>query len=337
MGAWTPHQVLGRLLPRASFKVEVNMKHCLFNKIVFIAFLELFLMLGACLTATAQSDKMLAHRGNKMFANGDFTEAELNYKRSLRAEEETDLDAAIYNLGNALYAQKRYDEAVEQFNGVVSKVRDKGMRNKAYFNLGNVYLEQQKFEEAIEMYKEALRLNPADDEARYNLTYAKQQLKNESEQEKQERQQENQCDNPKENKDQENQEQQEKEKQENQEEQEQQEQQENQDQQNQEQQEQQENQQSEEEKQQKEQEEKEGESEEEKQSKEGEESEPQDSLDQQPQGSPQDSLQGQPQTAELSQEQIMQLLEALKNEELKVQQKLRSKGKGRSLKTDKDW
>lgn len=295
----------------------------------------------ATLDLSAQTEKMLADRGNQMYKDGQFSEAELNYRRSLREEEETDLDAAIYNLGNTLYEQKRYEEAVTQFNGVVSKVRDRGIRNKAYHNLGNIYLEQKNYEEAIEMYKEALRLNPNDQDARYNLAYAKKQLENESEEEKEERQEENQCDNPKENEDGEQQEQKEqKENQENKENQEQQDQNKEGEQQDQEQQEQNQNSEQEEEKEgeekkEGEEEEKEGEKEDSlQQQQEGEE---QDSLDQEPQpGDPSDG-QGEPQQANLSKEQIMQMLEALKNEELKVQEKLRKKGKGRPIRTDKDW
>ena len=47
----------------------------------------------------------------------------------------------------------------------------------AYYNLGNTYFQQKKLPEAAEAYKNALRRNPLDDEARYNLAYVLELMK----------------------------------------------------------------------------------------------------------------------------------------------------------------
>ena len=290
---------------------------------------------------SAQTERALAREGNKLYKRNSFTEAELRYKRSLRKNEDANLEAVAYNLGNALTQQKRYDEAVEQFNEIVNTNPNKATRAKAFHNLGNVYMEQKNYEDALEMYKETLRINPQDDDARYNLAYAKELLKNESEEQKEERQEESQCDNPKESDEQKDQEKKEQEKKDqekkDQEEKEKQEQkdQEQKDQEKKDQEQKDDQEKSEEEKEQekKEQEEKEGEEELTEEQKKEQEAK-RDSMN----ANPPEKSQGPPKEVQLSKEEIMRLLEAMKNEEAKVQEKLHNKkNRGQSINIDKDW
>ena len=56
--------------------------------------------------------------------------------------------------------------------------------SRALYNVGNTLFKQNKFEESIEAYKQALRHNPNDDDARYNLELAKEKLKQQQQQQK---------------------------------------------------------------------------------------------------------------------------------------------------------
>ena len=49
-------------------------------------------------------------------------------------------------------------------------------RAEAFYNLGNAQFKQQKYQEALESYKQSLRLNPSDMEAKYNYAYTKRLL-----------------------------------------------------------------------------------------------------------------------------------------------------------------
>ena len=49
-------------------------------------------------------------------------------------------------------------------------------RAQAFYNLGNAQFKQQKYKEALESYKQSLRLNPSDQEAKYNYAYTKRLL-----------------------------------------------------------------------------------------------------------------------------------------------------------------
>jgi len=88
-----------------------------------------------------------------------------------------------------LYQQKKYDEAIQQFQKIADKTTDKELQSKAYHNLGNSFLESKKYEESIAAYKKSLRNKPIDDETRYNLSYAQKMLQKQQEQQKKDQEQ----------------------------------------------------------------------------------------------------------------------------------------------------
>ncbi len=65
-------------------------------------------------------------------------------------------------------------------------LRSDDERAEAFFNLGDAQFRQEKYREALESYKQSLRLNPADAEAKYNYAYTKRLLE-QQEQQQQER------------------------------------------------------------------------------------------------------------------------------------------------------
>lgn len=294
------------------------MRFLLFFLIGFSLFVDQF-------SAAAQSHRQWVRSGNRAFADAQFGDAELDYREALRQNEAKPIEAGVYNLGNALFAQERYEEAADYFEQAAKTLTDRGEKAMAYHNLGNAHLLNQKLDESIEAYKQALRLNPADQEAKYNLSFAqrmKRQQEQEQQQQEQQQQEQQQNDEQQEQSEEENQEPQEGEEQE------------------QEQQQQSGEEQPEDSEEQPEEQpsEEEGERDEEPQSQpeEGEESEGEEEPEPQPQpGEPGDSI-GQPESRELSRAEMERLLEALKNEELKVQEKLRD-AKGRQYSSEKDW
>ena len=137
------------------------------------------------LSATAQTDRQYVRQGNKLFRSGDYPNAEVSYRKAI--EKNPKNSQAVFNLGNALMAQKKDSAAVVQFESA-SKLETNPLRKaKAYHNMGVVCQSHKMYGEAIEAYKNALRLNPADDETRYNLVLCKHQ-----QQKQQQNQQQNQ-------------------------------------------------------------------------------------------------------------------------------------------------
>ena len=84
---------------------------------------------------------------------------------------------APYNLGNAYYNNATYSEAFGRFKQAGEKAVEKTDKHKAYHNMGNVFMKRKEYEKAVEAYKQALRNDPKDEETRYNLALAKEMLK----------------------------------------------------------------------------------------------------------------------------------------------------------------
>lgn len=135
------------------------------NKISICVILAMF-----CLSANAQTDKGLIRQGNKDFKNSNYTEAEVKYRKSLEKEYNP---KAEFNLGDALYEQKNYEEATKVFSNVTERNTSKDIEASAYYNLGNTLMAQEKYGEAFESFKKSLKINPDDEDTRYNLEYAR--------------------------------------------------------------------------------------------------------------------------------------------------------------------
>ena len=76
-------------------------------------------------------------------------------------------------------AKIMFDEAAGQFDVVSQTVSDKDTLHKALHNMGNCRLMQKEYQSAVDAYKKALKVDPKDEDTRYNLAYALTKLKEE--------------------------------------------------------------------------------------------------------------------------------------------------------------
>lgn len=83
----------------------------------------------------------------------------------------------MFNLGDALYKTKDYENSRKVLEASLKITTDKKQLAKTYHNIGNTYLEEKKWEDAINAYKESLRRDPTDADTKYNLAYANAMLK----------------------------------------------------------------------------------------------------------------------------------------------------------------
>lgn len=127
------------------------------------------------IVSLSQNERDLIREGNTLYKEGNFKEAAQRFATADSLN--PDLVHGAYNRANALYRQEEYEAAAELFNGIGNSTADDAIRAKAFHNLGNAMLEQKDFAQSVEAYKNALRLNPNDEETRTNLAYAMQQLK----------------------------------------------------------------------------------------------------------------------------------------------------------------
>ncbi|GHT64293.1 hypothetical protein FACS189451_11810 [Bacteroidia bacterium] len=115
-------------------------------------------------------------KGNNDYKKEKYTEAEIAYRKALEMNARS-TDAA-YNLGNALYKQSKFPEAMQQYEAALSREKDRGMAAADFHNVGNIFMSNKEYQKSVEAYKKALRLNPNDDETRYNLALAQKMLEN---------------------------------------------------------------------------------------------------------------------------------------------------------------
>lgn len=121
--------------------------------------------------------------GNSLYKQEKYTEAEIAYRKGLEVNPRS--AEGSYNLGNSLYKQKKYPEALEQYQlllGQTEKMKEteKGIErlSDVFHNIGNISMQTKEYGKSVEAYKQSLRLNPYNDETRYNLALAQKLLEN---------------------------------------------------------------------------------------------------------------------------------------------------------------
>ena len=162
------------------------------------------LLLLVAMSGMAQTDRQYVRQGNKQYRAGDFANAEVSYRKAI--EKNPRNPQAAYNLGNALMAQKKDSAAIEQYQNAAKLETNPMRKYRAFHNMGVICQGHKMYGEAIEAYKNALRLNPEDNETRYNLVLCKHQ-KNKQDQNQQQNQQQQQQDKKDDKKDQDKQDQ----------------------------------------------------------------------------------------------------------------------------------
>jgi Ca-activated chloride channel homolog len=171
------------------------------------------LFLAMTLLSWSQQENRLIRQGNRQYDNGEYKKAEIDYIKSTQSEKAS--HKGFYNLGDAWYMQKNYLQASAAFDTLRTFKMDDATRSKSYYNLGNSLLKAaidsaqlapKVLPPGIEAYKQSLRLNPADTDAKYNLAYAQKML--EKSQQQQQQQNKDKKDQKDQNKDQQKQDQQ---------------------------------------------------------------------------------------------------------------------------------
>src|SRR5688572_20852767 len=123
----------------------------------------------------AQSANSYILKGNELYQESKFDQAEIQYRMALETDPKN--TTAKYNLANALQKQKKYNEALALLEEVSAATTDKKIKATTYYNHGVAHTKLKNLELSIESYKNALRNDPNDKEARENLQKALRELK----------------------------------------------------------------------------------------------------------------------------------------------------------------
>jgi Ca-activated chloride channel family protein len=139
------------------------------------ALVPLLLVLGnACARGTLD-----ARKGQRLYEAGDFRGSAQALDRALAADSTPE---RAYHAGNAYYRLKRYEDAAVRYR---YSATGRNLRQPSVFNLGNALVREaedapERTSElllgAIGAYQEALRLDPADQDTKWNLEIALKRL-----------------------------------------------------------------------------------------------------------------------------------------------------------------
>ncbi len=146
------------------------------------------LIIGFLFVASSLND---ARKANEAFKNGDYELAVQLYRQAI--DQNPDNSRLYFNLGNALAEAGNTEEAMEVYEQFKSMTEVNDQQALADYNKGKLLSEQENFDEAISHFREALRKNPDDEDARFNYELA-QRMKQQQEQQQQEQQQDSQSD-----------------------------------------------------------------------------------------------------------------------------------------------
>lgn len=152
---------------------------------------------------SAQHPNKLLREGLSAYQKGDYPTAVNKYNQAMGKE--ADKALSHYNLGAAYYKAGKADSAMMHWQTVATGQDNPGLQAKAWHNIGNAFVKQRNFEKAVDAYKRSLKINPDDEDTRYNLAYSQRQMQ--SQQNQNQKQNQNQLENkqdkqqqPKENK-----------------------------------------------------------------------------------------------------------------------------------------
>ncbi len=147
-----------------------------------------------CITSAAQSERKHIRESYQHYTNEEYEQAQESSAKAMVSAPES--YEANYNYANSLFKQEKIDEAQEKYEQLAAQETDPQRVAELNHNLGDCHYVKQEYDQSIEAFKNALRANPADDEARYNLLAAKkmqqQQQQNQDQNQNQDKQQDKQ-------------------------------------------------------------------------------------------------------------------------------------------------
>ena len=127
-------------------------------------------LLAAAGVSAQKAERDYIRKGNRLFNDSVFVDAEVNYRKALEANPKSTV--SMYNLGNTLSQQQKFQDAMEQYVSASKIEKDKMKLAHIYHNMGVIFQAGKDYAKAVDAYKMSLRNNPTDHETRYNLALA---------------------------------------------------------------------------------------------------------------------------------------------------------------------
>lgn len=148
----------------------------------------------------------LKEEAREAYNAGDYETALQNYRYLVDSMQVSD-DKIMLNMANALYQLKDTTSAINAYQSVTGST-DREISSVAHQQMGILSNRTGNYQEALDHFKQALKRNPANEDARYNYELLKKVLDEQKKKEEEEQQQEKQDQEDKKDEDQEDKEEQ---------------------------------------------------------------------------------------------------------------------------------
>lgn len=113
----------------------------------------------------------MVFKANELVGEDNYVEAEMEYRKAI--SEAPSKAVGAYNLAHTYYKKGSFDEALFRSQEAAKNAINKDEKHRAFHNIGNILMQNEQCKEAVEAFKNALRSNPNDEETRYNFALAK--------------------------------------------------------------------------------------------------------------------------------------------------------------------
>lgn len=113
----------------------------------------------------------LVYKANELVDGDNYIEAEMEYRKAI--SEAPNKTVGAYNLAHSYFNKGSFDEALFRSQEAAKNAVTKDEKHRTYHNIGNILMQNELCKEAVEAFKDALRNNPNDEETRYNYALAK--------------------------------------------------------------------------------------------------------------------------------------------------------------------
>lgn len=135
-------------------------------------------ILLSCLCSSmmyAQTENNAIRKGNQLYKKGQYDKALPEYEKAVAQNPNNPV--AQYNTGNARFRQNEFAAAEKAYEASVTHADSPAFKQRSLYNKGVSLSKQKKLLESIDAYKNALKLDPADEDTRVNLQKALEELR----------------------------------------------------------------------------------------------------------------------------------------------------------------
>lgn len=130
----------------------------------------MFLIMIFMVTAPLYAQESTTDPALQAYRDGEYDKAIQLYSNML-ADKSDDTNLK-FNLGSSFYKKGTFNAAKSGFKDALD-ADDNYTKSRAHYNLGNTYFKLNKPEESLQAFKNAMKLNPEDEDAKFNYEFVK--------------------------------------------------------------------------------------------------------------------------------------------------------------------